>query len=176
MNNAAAYLGIKPKNYGYSTTVSFHRWMDDHGPEQFIQALRELANNFDAVSSPLNYRRRRGALHRWSLTHEAWQEITDRLPPVPGPFQPNLDDRMRQEASAFIWAQVTCGEPLFAPRAIEEEQPEDLRRLWSSQRSSTWAKLARSRMNHYTALRGLLLQHSDTLSKQIDSGISPRSG
>ena len=52
-----------------------------------------------------------------------WHEITTSLPPVPGPVRPSLDDRKRQEASAFIWARITGGEPLFAPRPIEAASP-----------------------------------------------------
>ena len=83
--------------------------MDD----RHTAVLGQLAR---AVSTA-NYRRRREAL--WSLSRETWQEITDRLPPVPGPAQPNLDDRKRQEASAFIWAQVSSivhSTPLSATR------------------------------------------------------------
>jgi hypothetical protein len=87
-------------------------------------------------------------------------------------LRPDLDDRKCQEASAFIWAQVTHGEPLFAPRTIEEEQPEALRRTWLDQRSSPWAKLARpGRVHRYVALRGLLLQQAELLIPEIESDV-----
>ncbi|MCT9113776.1 TniQ family protein [Streptomyces mirabilis] len=170
MGDAADYLGINPKGGQYSTTAGLHRWLHDHGSTDFTRALRNLACDLDAITAPINYRRRREALHNWALTRDTWQEITSCLPPVPGHIQPNLDDRKRQEASAFVWAQVTRGEPLFAPRTIEEEQPEGLRRAWLNQRSSTWGKLARpGRIHHFTALRGLLLQHAEHLIRKIDS-------
>ncbi|MEV0039584.1 hypothetical protein [Streptomyces sp. NPDC050804] len=160
----AANTARQPGSTGGSTTT---------GRRTFTRALRNLARDLDTAAAPINYRRRREALHRWALTPGTWQEINDRLPPVPGHIHPNLDDRKRQETSAFIWAQVTHGEPLFEPRAIEEEQHETLRRTWLDQRSSTWAKLARpGRIHHFTALRGLLLQHGDTLIKKIDSSTS----
>ncbi|WP_405987349.1 hypothetical protein [Streptomyces sp. NBC_00872] len=160
----AANTARQPGSTGGSTTT---------GRRTFTRALRNLARDLDTAAAPINYRRRREALHRWALTPDTWQEITDRLPHVPGHIQPNVDDRKRQEASAFIWTQVTHGEPLFEPRTIEEEQHETLRRTWLDQRSSTWAKLARpGRIHHFTALRGLLLQHGDTLIKKIDSSTS----
>ncbi|MBT2408833.1 MULTISPECIES: TniQ family protein [unclassified Streptomyces] len=169
MGDAADYLGINPKGGQYTTTAGLHRWLDQ-GSKDFTRALHNLAHDLDAAAAPINYRRRREALHRWALTRDTWQEMTDRLPAVPGHIQPNLDDRKRQEASAFVWAQVTHGEPLFAPRPIEAEQPEGLRRSWLDQRSSTWAKLARpGRIHHFTALRGLLLQHAEQLIRKIDS-------
>ncbi|MFJ9032047.1 hypothetical protein ACIRQP_26695 [Streptomyces sp. NPDC102274] len=168
--DAADYLGINPKSGQYVLSAGLRRWLRDHGPAQFIPALRNLARDLDAVPTPVNYRRRRVALRGWSLTRDTWQEITDRLPPVPGHVQPSLGDRKRQEVSAFIWAQVTHGEPLFAPRTIEAEQPEELRKAWLNQRSSTWAKLARpGRIHHFTALRRLLLQHAEHLTQEIET-------
>ena len=66
-----------------------------------------------------------------------------RLPPVPGPVQSVLDDRKRQEASAFVWAHVTQREPRFAPRPIEAGQPEQVRKNWTGRRGNLWHKLAR---------------------------------
>ncbi|RCH61746.1 hypothetical protein DT019_36565 [Streptomyces sp. SDr-06] len=93
-------------------------------------------------------------LRSWSLSSETWNEIITRLPPVPGPVRPNLDDRVRQEASAFVWAYVTGGEPLFAPRHVEAELPPEVRQVWREHRASTWFQLSRpDALNHYTALR-----------------------
>jgi hypothetical protein len=84
-------------------------------------------------------------------------------------FRPNLDDRKRQEASAFIWARITGGEPLFAPRLIEAGQPDHVRRAWLLRRGSTWFQLGRpDPLNHYAALRARLNQHADELAKKID--------
>ena len=97
-------------------------------------------------------------------------QITGRLPPVPGPVQPTLDDRKRQEASAFTWACVTGGEPRFAPRPIEEMQPEQVRRTWMARRGSTWWQLTRpDPLNYYAELRKLLIEHARHLASRIDS-------
>ncbi|MGW1106114.1 hypothetical protein [Streptomyces sp. NPDC002540] len=107
------------------------------------------------------------------MPSETWNEIITRLPPVPGPVRPNLDDRVRQEASAFVWAYVTCGEPLYAPRHIEAAQPTDTRQAWQQRRANTWFQLSRPHaLNHYAALRGLLRQHGDALIEKIESGTS----
>jgi hypothetical protein len=98
----------------------------------------------------------------------AWEEIISRLPSFPGPFQPVVDGRKRQEASAFTWAHVTQGEPWFAPRPIEAGQPEHIRREWADRRSSTWHKLAFSGRVHYVELRKLLIDHGDRLARDID--------
>lgn len=171
MGDAADYLGINPRGGQFTTTAGLHRWLRNHGSTPFNQALRNLARDLDAVAAPVNYHRRRKTLHRWALTRDTWQEVIARLPPVPGPFQPKLDSRKRQEASAFIWANVTQGEPLFAPRPIEAAQPQDVRATWLSQRASTWAKLACPNPTpHYAALRTLLLQQAELLIREIESG------
>lgn len=89
---------------------------------------------------------------------------------VPGPVQPVLDDRKRQEASAFVWAHVTQGEPRFAPRPIEAGQPEQVRKNWTGRRGNLWHKLARpGRFVHYIELRKLLIEHGDRLASDIDN-------
>lgn len=100
-------------------------------------------SNLDLASGLTDYRRRREALRNWSLTPAAWHEIITSLPPVPGPVRPSLDDRKRQEASAFTWARITGGEPLFAPRPIEAGQPDHIRRAWLQRRGNTWFQLTR---------------------------------
>jgi hypothetical protein len=65
---------------------------------------------------------------------------------------------------------VTGGEPQFAPRPIEAQQPDDIRPAWLLRRASTWSQLSRPNpLNHYAALRKLLLHHGDLLSKKIDA-------
>ena len=97
-------------------------------------------------------------------------QITGRLRSVPGPVQPTLDDRKRQEASAFTWACVTGGGPRFAPRPIEEMQPEQVRRTWIARRGSTWWQLTRpDPLNYYAELRKLLIEHARHLAGRIDS-------
>lgn len=87
------------------------RWLSEHGTKDFTAALRSLAAQLDDTPGLVNYQNRRQAMQGWCLDPETWQYLTSRLPPVPGPVQPVLDDRKRQEASAFTWARVTQGEP-----------------------------------------------------------------
>ena len=150
------------------------RWLGDHGTREFTAALISLAAQLDETPCLVNYRRRRQAMQAWCLAPDTWQEITSRLPPVPGPVQPVLDDRKRQEASAFTWAYVTQGEPWFAPRPIETAHPEPVRRDWAVHRANTWGKIARpGRIVHYTELRKLLIEQGDRLVKDIDYNAPP---
>jgi hypothetical protein len=126
-------------------------------------------SNLDLASGLTDYRRRREALRNWSLTPAAWHEIITSLPPVPGPVRPSLDDRKRQEASAFTWARITGGEPLFAPRPIEAGQPDHIRRAWLQRRGNTWFQLTRpDPLSHYAALRARLNEHADQIAQKID--------
>ncbi|MCX5239027.1 TniQ family protein [Streptomyces prunicolor] len=170
--DAADFLGINPAGGQFTATNTLLQWLKN-GQDAFTTALHNLAEELDRATDPTNYQRRREVLRDWSLPSETWNEIITRLPPVPGPVRPNLDDRVRQEASAFVWAYVTCGEPLYAPRHIEAAQPPDTRQSWQQRRANTWFQLSRPHaLNHYAALRGLLCQHGDALIEKIESGTS----
>jgi hypothetical protein len=169
IGDAARYLGFNPRGGQYAPTTDLARWLATLGPDRFTQALREIALRLDQASGLVNYQLRRQVLRDWTLTTREWNSIVSRLPPVPGPIQPVLDDRKRQEASAFIWARVTQGEPRFAPRPLEASQPESVRREWTGHRANTWHKLASpGRIVHYAELQNLLIEHSDRLARDID--------
>lgn len=169
MGDAASYLGIRAAGSQHQFAPDLTQWLREHGSDDFTAALRNLAAQLDTTPGLINYQRRRQAMQEWCLDPSTWQEITTRLPPVPGPVQPILDDRKRQEASAFTWAHVTQGEPRFAPHPIEASRPEPVRRDWAKLRSSTWSLLARpGRFVHYAELRKLLIKHGDRLPRDID--------
>ena len=170
MGDAAEYLGIRMRSAQHSIAPDLAQWLHDHGATRdFTQALHRIAAQLDAAPALVNYQHRRQAMREWCLGPGAWQELTSRLPPVPGPFQPVLDDRKRQEASAFVWAHVTQGEPRFAPRPIEAGQPEQVRKDWTGRRGNLWHKLTRpGRLVHYIELRKLLIEHASHLARSID--------
>jgi hypothetical protein len=170
MGDAAGCLGIRHERSQYSFPPDLVRWLNEHGTGEFTAALHRLAAQLDAATGLVNYQRRRQAMREWCLDLNTWQAITSRLPPVPGPFQPVIDDRKRQEASAFTWAHVTQGEPRFAPRPIEADQPEPVRKDWADCRGNTWHKLTRpGRLIHYAELHKLLIEHGDRLTRNIDN-------
>jgi hypothetical protein len=171
MGDAADYLGIRMRAAQHSIASDLARWLHDHGAtKDFIQALHRIAEQLDTAPARVNYQYRRQAMREWCLDPGTWQELTSRLPPVPGPFRPVLDDRKRQEASAFVWAHVTQGEPRFAPRPIEASQPDLVRKDWTGRRGNLWHKLIRpGRIVHYTELRKLLIEHGDRLATDIDN-------
>ena len=169
LGDAATYLGINPSGGQYAFTNDFNRWLGkQNARRRFTAALKNLAADLDTAARPVNYWHRREALRNWSLDEDAWNTITERLPPVPGPVQPTLGDRKRQEASAFVWARITQGEPLFAPRPIEAKQAVHIQQAWFHRRGNTWHHLWRPQpLAHYAALRELLVQHADQLAAKI---------
>lgn len=169
LGDAARYLGIHTGRSQHSFGPELARWLRDHGSRDFTAALLSLAAQLDDTPGLVNYQNRRQAMQGWCLDPGTWQELTSRLPPVPGPVQPVLDDRKRQEASAFVWAHVTQGEPRFAPRPIEDDQPGPVRKDWAAHRGNTWHKLTRpGRIVHYAELRKLLIEHASHLARRID--------
>ncbi|BFV60745.1 hypothetical protein KCMC57_up58490 [Kitasatospora sp. CMC57] len=119
MGDAAAFLGINLTGGQYAATSGFYQWLNNDDSGRFTHALTAIAGDLDSSVDLTDYQRRREALRGWSLAPDTWNDIVAELPPVPGPVRPNLDDRKRQEASAFVWAHVTRGEPRFAPRPID---------------------------------------------------------
>ena len=120
-----------------------------------VQAVRNVSTTprFRWLPADCDYQRRREALQQWCLDPGTWEEITSRLPSVPGQRRPVTGDRKRQEASAFTWALVTQGETRFAPRPIEASRPEPVRREWADRHSSTQWKLASSGRIHCAGLQ-----------------------
>ena len=174
MGDAASFLGIRLTRHQYSPAPRLSRWLRQHGSADFTAALRDLARELDAIPGLIDYRHRRQALQGWCLAPGTWRDITGRLPPAPGPVQPTLGDRKRQEASAFVWAHITQGELRFAPRPIEAGQPEPVRRTWIDRRGATWFQLIRpDPLSHYAGLRKLLIQHAEHLADKIDARTEP---
>ncbi len=170
LGDAARYVGIRTGRSQHSFGPELARWLRDHGSKDFIDALLSLAAQLDDTPGLVNYQNRRQAMQGWCLDPGTWQELTSHLPPVPGPVQPVLDDRKRQEASAFVWAHVTQGEPRFAPRPIEASQPDPVREDWTGRRGNLWHKLTRpGRFVHYIELRKLLIEYGDLLATDIDN-------
>jgi hypothetical protein len=105
---------------------------------------------------------------------ETWQDIISQLPPTKGPFQPELSDCKRQFASEAVWARVTQGEHLLAPRIIENQM---------SAGDPTWHR-RRDNMRHfynaspakphYATLRKILNAHAGHLAAAIDRPAAPR--
>ncbi|PSM39993.1 hypothetical protein C6Y14_28790 [Streptomyces dioscori] len=137
---------------------------------EFATALQSLANDLSTYIPLIDYRHRRTALRNWSIPLKSWHELS-RLLPVQYGKQPILDDRKRQVASILVWTRITHGEHLFAPRPIEERQPEEIRRDWAARRATTWHQLCgRSDPGpHYSCLRQLLTIYAGKLAQQIDA-------
>lgn len=97
-----------------------------------------------------------------------WQDIISQLPRTKGPFQPELSDCKRQFASEAVWARVTQGEHVLAPRIIENQaasgDPTRHRR-----RGNMWHfYLASPPRPHYAALKDILNAYADNLAAAID--------
>ncbi|MBB5935710.1 TniQ family protein [Streptomyces zagrosensis] len=141
-------------------------------PIDFRLAVVELGTHLHEIADQLpDYQRRRDILSDWVLPEETWRKLTSDLPEISGK-RPVLDDRKRQVASIFIWTRVTAGEHLFAPRPLEQAQPEQIRQAWAARRPTTWHQLAgrHDPGPHYAALRQLLTEYAGKLAKEIDAG------
>jgi hypothetical protein len=140
-------------------------------PRSFETALISLARELDSPATPLiNYQRRRHALQTWCIDGDTWDQLIGRLPPVPGPHQPELGDRKRQIASIYVWAQVTSGEHYFAPRPIEAAQPHEIQEDWKGRWNNILHLIRRDRPSpHYTNLRTKLDTLAASLAASIDA-------
>ena len=177
LHDAAQYLGIASAGtawpgYGiYAGAGHVHSGArKQHGPLAFENALEALARELDHLATPLvNYQSRRQALQAWCIDKDTWISLTARLPPGPGPQQPDLGDRKRQLASIYVWVQVTSGEHLFAPRPIEAIMPPILRKPWT-QWTSAWKLLDPGHPGpHYTSLKAELDRLATSLALAIDT-------
>ncbi|MFD8044833.1 hypothetical protein ACFV5E_15490 [Streptomyces chartreusis] len=168
MGEAAAYLGIPSRGAKFYTGVATS--LAD--PFMFHEALEKIAEEVSSAPSPVDYHRRREALCSWALDQDAWEDIVKQLAPTPSYWHPpTLDDRKRQEASVFVWVQVTRGEHVFSPRPIEAVQTADVQRKWALRRNTTWCHLIRPDAGrHYDNLQKVLTEYASQLAWSIDKG------
>jgi hypothetical protein len=177
LGEAAAFLGVATtlaafQGRIYSGAGHVHsgarQQPDPLGFETALTALtRELA---DPATPLINYQHRRRALENWCIDQDTWTALAGRLPPVPGPQQPELGDRKRQIASIYVWTQVTSGEHHFAPRPIEEAQPPEVQEVWKERRNTIWHLMHRTPPGpHYTSLKAELGTIATSLAKSIDA-------
>jgi hypothetical protein len=173
---AATFLGIDHRYASASPGSSFATaacWTAEAGPAEFHLAVHALAKQLNNTPNLIDYKHRRDALHTWCIDPTTWQDILDRLPHTKGPFQPDLGDCKRQFASEVVWARITQGEHVLAPRPIEEHLP-DADHAWTQRRSNMWTVyLTKPHKPHYAALRDILNTHADNLAATIDRESSP---
>ncbi|MEV8035156.1 TniQ family protein [Streptomyces sp. NPDC086182] len=172
LDDAATYLGIAPNLVRFRTNTDFQRWeRAGRNPAEFELVLRKLSAELRAPNRPLiDYQRRREVLRDWALPPDIWDALVSELPPLAGSIRPAVGDRKRQDASVFIWVQVTRGEHLFAPRPIEAEQPQHVQHEWAQRRNTTWYNLVRPNpLRHYADLRKILTEYAHQLALDIDS-------
>ena len=165
---AAAFLGIDHRYLKASPGSA--AFADD--PAEFRLAVHALARQLSATPELINYKHRRDALQDWCIGPAAWQDIISQLPPTKGPFQPELSDCKRQFASEAVWARITQGEHLLAPRIIENQlsagDP-----TWHRRRDNMWHfYLASPAKPHYAALREILNAYAESLATAIDGQTS----
>jgi TniQ protein len=161
---AATFLGI---DHRYLKASPGSAALADH-PAEFRLAVHALARQLSATPGLINYKHRRDALQHWCIDPATWQDIISQLPPTKGPFQPELSDCKRQFASEAVWARITQGEHLMAPRIIESHlsagDP-----TWRRRRDNMWHFYNASPAKpHYSALRQILNALADNLADQTD--------
>jgi hypothetical protein len=94
-------------------------------------------------------------------------------PPDKGPFQPELSDCKRQFASEAVWARITQGEHVLAPRIIENQAASG-DPTWHQRRGNMWHfYLASPPKPHYKALKEILNAYAGDLARQIDHRAAP---
>ncbi|MFF5937670.1 TniQ family protein [Streptomyces sp. NPDC012508] len=174
LDDAAKFLGI-PLIQTSSFSGRDARWPLRSGcnPVEFDKALRALASELHSPRQPLiDYRRRRHALHEWVISPDAWNALLQGLHRPLHATQIGLGDRKRQAASVYVWALITRGEHLFAPRPLEAAQPPEVRQQWARRRNTTWFQLTRpDPMSHYAEMRRILAEYAQQLTRDIDSGV-----
>ena len=168
---AAAYLGIDHRYIAASSGTAFAAaayWTPGTGPAEFHLAVHALARQLSATPGLINYKHRRDALQAWCINPATWQDIISQLPRTKGPFQPELSDCKRQFASEAVWARITQGEHVLAPRIIENQAASG-DPTWHRRRANMWHfYLASPAKPHYAALREILNAYAGNLAAAID--------
>ncbi len=127
MGDAAEFLGINPDGGRHTPTVGLYQWLRHH-ESRFTAAQQDVARSLDNAAALIDYRQRRQALQGWCLDPGTWREITNRLPPVPGPVQPTLDDPNDKKHPHSSGPTSLKASSVSPPRPIEAEQPGPVRK------------------------------------------------
>jgi hypothetical protein len=114
---AAAFLGI---DHRYLKASPGSAAFADN-PAEFRLAVHALARQLSTTPHLVNYKNRRDALQDWCIDPGHGKTSSASSPPAKGPFQPELSNCKRQFASGAVWARITQGEHLMAPRIIENQ-------------------------------------------------------
>jgi hypothetical protein len=171
LSEAVEFLGINQRYIAASSGAAFAAaacQTADAGAAAFRFAVHALAQQLNSTPDLIDYRQRREALKAWFIDLKAWQDITGRLPPTKGPFRPEISDCKRQFASEVVWARITQGEHILAPRIIEGQlsHPDP---TWHRRRCNMWHfYLANPAKPHYADLMEILNAHADNLAMTID--------
>jgi TniQ len=169
--DAAAYLGIGHRYIAASPGTAFAAaayWSPGTGPAEFHLAVHALARQLSTAPDVINYKHRRDTLQDWYIDTVTWQDIISQLPPTKGPFQPELSDCKRQFASEAVWARITQGEHVLAPRIIENQAAAG-DPTWHRRRGNMWHfYLASPPKPHYAALKEILDAYAGNLAAAID--------
>ena len=181
---AADFLGI-PTDVGPAR----HRTCDSHGilkwarsrpdPGEFDAALEQIAAEIGAAGHLVDYRHRRDALRTWAIDPQDWQEMLHRNQAELERHPPG--ERERQWASVIVWAEITQGERILAPRPVRDRQAPETRRKWANRpHPRRWppdpetSKANPSRF--YLALGNTLTSYAAGLADQIDHTAPPSKG
>ncbi|MBT2427593.1 TniQ family protein [Streptomyces sp. ISL-112] len=175
-DDAAEFLGIKPVQTHLLTGRETRRSVRTGcNPLELDRALRALASELQSPRQPpVDYWRRRQALHEWVLNIDTWNDLVSKLPPTLLRYRTLTNERKRQDASVFIWTLITRGEHLFAPRPLEAAQPAEIQQQWAGRRNTAWFQFSRpDPLGHYADLRHILAKYAQQLARNIDSGLYP---
>jgi hypothetical protein len=171
LREAAAFLGIDERYIapGRGTDVAAAAYQAAGAdPVEFRLAVRALAQQLNTATGLIDYKHRRDALHDWYIDEPTWQEIVGQLPRTRGPFRPEISDCKRQFASEVVWARITGGEHILAPRVIEQRYAGS-DPTWSKRRANMWHfYLADPPKPHYAGLQRILNDLADRLATDID--------
>jgi hypothetical protein len=183
LGDAADFLGITTVRTRtgtrmiYSSGGIIKRARSRPDPGELDAALEEIAAEIIAAGHFINYKHRRDTLRNWAISSQDWAEMLQHSQARAGNrLAPG--ERERQWASVIVWAEITRGEHVFAPRPVRDQQPPEIRREWSRRsHPGSWplnpetSKTTPSRI--YLALRNTLISYAAELTTEIDGTASP---
>jgi hypothetical protein len=179
LGEAAAFLGIATTLAAFQGRIYSGAGHVHSGARQqpdplgFETALTALARELDDPVTPLvKYQRRRRALENWSIGEDTWTALTGRLPPVPGPQQPELG---RPQAPDRLHLRLDPGHlrrALLRPPPDRGSPAPETQTAWKERRNTIWHLMHRSRPGpHYASLKAELGIIATSLARATDAGV-----
>jgi hypothetical protein len=170
MIDAAHYLGILTRTSTRFNGILANR-LRERGLSRAFDSALDAIEHEELNHHHTDYEQRRRLLSNWAIPLQTWQ--TEIL--CPELSRGTTGDRKRLASSAYVWAQVTHGEPILAPVPVEIRNDDIRQSVWREDLVNVCSYIKQTQHRpHYIVLKKQLDAYARRLEGALDRQRSTR--